>query len=183
MKRIIIVVVVVLAIGAVAGYFYFSPSGDIPFSKDTTLYKAIPVTTPFFMEAGSLSSIPFGNSVMKEFALIDKSYTGSFLNLDSLIRDSKEISPGLRNTPFVIAFCFTGRNQLMPLLVKKVDGSNRKNEILQLIQNLFPPAGWSSTCGRSRSSATRRPPSCGACASKWPARWPAPRCTCSRRRT
>ena len=140
MKRIIIVVVVVLTIGAVAGYFYFSSSGDIPFSKDTTLYKAIPVTTPFFMEAGSLSSIPFGNSVMKEFALIDKSYAGSFLNLDSLIRDSKEISPGLRNTPFVIAFCFTGRNQLMPLLVKKVDGSNRKNEILQFIQNLFPPA-------------------------------------------
>ena len=144
MKRIIITSAVILAV-VVAGYFYFFSEKEISFSKDTSVYKAIPVSTPFFLEVGSLSSIPFGNPIIQELILIEKSYIGVLLHLDTIIRDSKELSSGLRSTPFVLAFCFTGRNQLVPLLIKKAEGNNRKNAVNQLFQNIYPPEKFKYT--------------------------------------
>lgn len=144
MKRIIITSAVILAV-VVAGYFYFFSEKEISFSKDTSVYKAIPVSTPFFLEVGSLSSIPFDNPIIQELILIEKSYIGVLLHLDTIIRDSKELSSGLRSTPFVLAFCFTGRNQLVPLLIKKAEGNNRKNAVNQLFQNIYPPEKFKYT--------------------------------------
>lgn len=141
MKRIILTVAVFLVV-VIAGYFYFFPAKEIAFSRDTSAYKAIPVSSPFFLEIGSLSSIPFENPLIQECisAETDKSYAGALFHLDTLIRDTKDIPSFLRNSPFVLAFCITGRNQLVPLLLKKADGNNRKNAIIKLIHNIYPPA-------------------------------------------
>ncbi len=138
MKRILITISVITVL-VTGGYFYFFSDREISFSKDTHVFRAVPVTTPFILEFTSLSSLPFDNPLMKELIFMEKSYSGLLLHLDTLIRDSKELSSGLRNSRFVIAFCVTGRNQLMPLLIKKAESNNRKNAVHQLFHNIYPP--------------------------------------------
>jgi hypothetical protein len=138
MKRIIITIVVILT-AVITGYFYFFSTKEVSFFKDTSVYKAVPVSTPFFTEVRSLSSVPFDSPLMRELISIEKFHTGLLFHLDTVIRDSKDISSSLRNSPFILAFCVTGRNQLAPLLIAKADGNNRKDAVRQLFNYIYPP--------------------------------------------
>jgi len=51
------IVIIIFILAVATGYFYFSKN-EINFSKDTQLYKAVPVTAPLFIEFNSLKSLP-----------------------------------------------------------------------------------------------------------------------------
>jgi hypothetical protein len=133
MKRSIFFLII-LILAVVAGLFYFS-RGKITFSNDTSLYKAVPVSAPFFVEFGSLKSIPFENPALSE--LLKAGIWNSFFeithNLDSLIENSEDLPGNLRDNRFILSFGFSGRNNLVPLIILKAEGNNRKNAF----QNLF----------------------------------------------
>ncbi|HKI90280.1 MAG TPA: hypothetical protein VKA38_14735, partial [Draconibacterium sp.] len=123
----------------VAGFIYFTKN-EVNFTKETSVYKAVPVTSPVFAEFSSLKSIPFDNPVLQE--LIENESTHSFFNrlqqLDTLIENNKEIQNGLRHDPFILAFGFSGKTDLVPLLIKKADNKSKKKALENLLQQLFP---------------------------------------------
>ena len=138
MKRnLIIFLILVLAL--IAGFIYFTKD-EVTFTRETSVYKAVPVTSPIFAEFSSLKSIPFDNPVLKE--LLENKNTGSFLGrlqqLDTLIRNDKEIQNGLRHEPFILAFAFAGKNDLVPLLIKKADNNSKKKALENLLHQLLP---------------------------------------------
>jgi hypothetical protein len=121
-----------------AGVLYFSRD-KITFSNDTSLYKAIPVSAPFFVEFKSLKSIPFENPAISEIekAGIWNNFFEIAHNLDSLIENSDELSGNFRDNRFIISFGFSGRNNLAPLIILKAEGSNRKNACQKLLNSYY----------------------------------------------
>lgn len=138
MKRNLIIFFV-LALALVAGFIYFTKD-EVTFTKETSVYKAVPVTSPVFAEFSSLKSIPFDNPVLQ--ALLQNENTNAFFSrlqqLDSLIQNDKEIQNGLRREPFILAFGIAGKSDLVPLLIKNADTNNKRRAIDNLLQQLFP---------------------------------------------
>ena len=141
-KGLLIVVIVILAIAA--GFLYFSRE-EIIFPKDTTLYKAVPVTSPFFLEFNSLKAVPFGNPAIDELeeAEIWTRFFQLTQNLDTLIQNNNNFPANLRNTSFVLSFPFAGRNDLVPLIITGAEGNNRKKALENLIHHLYPSGKFS----------------------------------------
>jgi hypothetical protein len=142
MKRnLIIVVVIILAVAA--GYFYFTDKSN-PFLKDTSIYKAVPVSAPFFLELNSIRSIPFENSFLNE---LEKAGIGnewfSFLHqADSLIEIKDDLPKSLRNSSFLLAYGTAGRNELVPLVIANSGSGNRENALAKFIETLYSPANY-----------------------------------------
>ena len=63
-KKLIIAGVLILAV--IAAVFYFTKTENI-FFKETSLYKAVPLSVPVFIELNSLKSIQFKNSVFERY--------------------------------------------------------------------------------------------------------------------
>lgn len=144
MKRNLIVILFLLLLAA-GGYFYFYfPNKELPFSKDNSLYKAIPVNSPFFFELSSAKSVPFDNPLIRE---LDNAGIGSewfaFLHkTDSLIDHTNGLSRNLQNSPFILAFDYTGRSELVPLIIKSADSNKRKEAFEKLLHTLYPPGNY-----------------------------------------
>jgi hypothetical protein len=144
MKRILILIIIII-LGSLAAYLYFSNQGKVSFKKDISLYEAVPVSSPFFFEFNSIRSFPFNNPVTNEIinADIGNSFFESLLKLDSLIRDSEQIPNSLRSDPFILSFGYTGRNQLIPLIIKKVGSTVSKRNLDKLIRLYCPTEKYS----------------------------------------
>ena len=138
MKRSIFVGIIFF-LAVAAGFLYFSRD-EITFSKDTSLYKAVPVSAPFFFEFKSLKSIPFENPAIQEIekAGIWSNFFTSAQNLDSLIENSEALPRSLRDNHFVLSFGFAGRNDLVPLIIAKAESNNQKNAFKNLANNYYP---------------------------------------------
>ncbi len=120
MKRNLIIILVVL-LTAIAGYIYFTKD-QVVFSKETSLYKAVPLSAPAFVEISSIRSIPVENPVLKELAGI-KDFgwiLEEIKEIDSSIKGDKEIQNQLAKKPFLLAFDFIGENVLSPLLITEL---------------------------------------------------------------
>jgi hypothetical protein len=139
MKRnLILVVFIILAVAA--GYFYFADKSN-PFLKDTSIYKAIPVSAPFFFELNSIRSIPFDNSFINE---LEKAGIGnkwfSFLHeADSLIEFKDDLPKNLRNNSFLLAYGTAGRNELVPMVITNCGSVNRENALAKFIETIYSP--------------------------------------------
>jgi len=136
-KKLIVVIALVLAI--VAAVFYFTKT-DNTFFKETSLYKAVPVSVPIFIEIGSLKSMPSKNAVIEQFAGLQKigGLNGWIQKLDSIIKENSDIQNGLRNDPFIIALGFMGEKNLTPLIIQKAESSGRHRSIDNLARALYP---------------------------------------------
>jgi len=125
-------------------YFYFSKQ-EVSFEKDTSLYEAIPVSSPFFFEFNSIRLFPSDNPLANEIINADTggSFFESLEKLDSLIRNSQDIPNSLRNDPFIISFGYTGRNQIIPLIIRKAGSAISKKNLDKLIRLYWPPGIYS----------------------------------------
>jgi len=143
MKRTLILIIL-LIVASFAMYFYFSKQ-EVSFEKDTSLYEAIPVSSPFFFEFNSLRLFPSDNPLTNEIinAGLGRFFFESLQKLDSLIRDSEEISNSLRSDPFILSFGYAGRNQLMPLIIRKAGSTASKRNLDKLIRLYCPPGRYS----------------------------------------
>lgn len=138
MKRsIFFLIILILAVAA--GFLYFSRD-KITFSNDTSLYKAVPVSSPFFIEFRSLKSIPFENPAFSELknAGIWHNFFETAQNLDSLIANNEELPGNLRDQRFILSFGFSGRNNLVPLIIMKAESGNRNNAYQDLLNTYYP---------------------------------------------
>lgn len=120
MKRTLIIILVAL-IAVVAAYILFTKK-DVVFSKETSLYKAVPVSSPLFVEVNSLKSIPLDNEVLTElsgFDLISK-LLATISRADQAISDVKEIQGSWGRRPFILAYDFVGEDKIEPLIISKI---------------------------------------------------------------
>ena len=67
MKRSLIIIISAALIAAVAAFLFFSNDKQV-FSRETSLYKAVPVTAPVFVEASSLKAIPTENPLLMQLS-------------------------------------------------------------------------------------------------------------------
>ncbi len=138
MKRNLVIFLIVL-LALVAGIIYFTKD-EITFTKETSIYKAIPVSSPYFVEFKSLKSIPLHNSVVEEMmaANIGNSFPGLVTRMDSLIKNNNSVQNGLRNEPFIIAVSLAGKTDVIPFFIKNANTNSKKNELRELIKLLYP---------------------------------------------
>ena len=137
MKRNLIIGISLVIAAFAAFYFYKT---DKTFFKETSLYKAIPVSIPAFVELNSLKSIPFDNPVIESWFEVESlfEFNNWMHRLDSIIKENSDIQSGLRSDRFILAFGLMGDNELTPLFIQKAESSGRKKSIEQLIKVLFP---------------------------------------------
>ncbi|MDD4107237.1 MAG: hypothetical protein PHH93_00780 [Prolixibacteraceae bacterium] len=143
MKRNLIIILVFLII-LIAGFFCFFRD-EVSVNKDTSLKKAVPVTSPFFFEFNSIRDLPADNHLISELSAADIAtpYFNFFKELDSLIINSDEIADNLRNTGFILSFSIAGREELVPLIIVKAESNSRKNRFEELIALLYPAEKYS----------------------------------------
>ena len=139
MKRYLILIILV-GVAVVAGFFYFSTEKS-PFTKDSSIYKAIPVSAPFFFEFNSIRNIPVDNPLFSELesAGIAKTWLGFLQKTDSLINVTEDLPRNLRNSSFILAYGYTGRNELVPLIITLAESNSRENALTNLIHTFYPP--------------------------------------------
>lgn len=145
MKRIAIIVLALLL--AAVGAYFLIPGDRQSIFKDHSLYEAVPVTFPLFFEFSSLKAIPRANPIIAEWheAGVAKSWIDNLEAADEVIGSVEGISGGLKNAPFLCAFGYTGRNELVPLLLAKAESQSRERSFHRLIEELYPPDSHSYT--------------------------------------
>lgn len=138
MKRSLVIVTIILI--AIAAGFVLLTKNEIPFSRETSVYKAVPVNSPLFIEINSIKSIPFEDIIVTEAKTSGiKLFRLSWLEkLDTLIKNNSEIANSLRNNSFIVAYGFAGKNTPVPLFIKKAESKNKKRALEQLIADLYP---------------------------------------------
>ena len=136
-KKLIIGISVLLIIAAAV--FYFTRSEN-PFFKETSLYNAVPVSVPLFVELNSLKSIPFDDPVFEKWMDVEKisGFKKWIQQLDSVIKENGDIQNGLRSERLVVALGLMGDKNFIPLIIQKAGGNSRKKSIEALSRVLFP---------------------------------------------
>jgi hypothetical protein len=143
MKRNLIVVVILLLVLAAGGiYFYFSGK-EMPFQRDTSVYKGIPVSAPFFFEFSSAKAVNMSHPVIHELteAGIGHSWFNFLSKTDSLITNSDNLPKSLLNSSFILTYGFAGRNQLIPLIIRKAEGGTQ-HQMEVFLNTMYPPSAF-----------------------------------------
>jgi hypothetical protein len=136
-KKLVTGIGVVLVIAVAVLYF---TKTENTFFKETSLYKAVPLSVPVFLELNSLKSIPVKNSIIQQFIEIEKisKVTDWIQKLDSIIKENNDIQNGLLSDPFIIALGFMGEKNLTPLVIQKAESSGRKKSLENLARAMYP---------------------------------------------
>ena len=110
-----LIIILIAALTVVIGFVYFTKD-EVTFSRETSVYKAVPVSTPLFIEFSSIQSIPVENPIVQEFVKSEiwNEFFELIEKLDTIIQYKKDIQNNLRNEPFILAFNFTGKNERVP---------------------------------------------------------------------
>lgn len=124
---------------AVACFIYLKKD-DVIFPKETSMYKAVPLSAPVFLEIRSLKSIPINNPVLKEIIGTggDFLFLNNVVSIDSLIQNNKKIQNSLRDEPIILAFDFVGENEIFPLIIIKSESSNKQKVLQDFLAILYP---------------------------------------------
>lgn len=148
MKRNLIIILVVLLAG-IAGFIYFTKD-DIVFSKETSLYKAVPVTSPVFVEFKSLKAIPIKNPILQELAGIEdfRWFLEKITETIASIEANDEIQTRLSKKPIVLALDFIGENVLKPVFISELKSSEELVGFEKLMEKLL---GIPASSFKSRS--------------------------------
>ncbi len=143
MRRNLIIIFIVL-LAAAAGFIYLTKDKSV-FSKETSLYKAVPVSAPIFLELSALKSIPTNNPMIEGLLAMEKDilFFKTIVLMDTLIQNNKEIQNSLRNEAMVLAFDFVGENKIFPLIVIKSASSSKQKSIEKFLSFAYPAGKFS----------------------------------------
>jgi len=141
-KSLVIVTVILLAI--VAGVIIFTKD-EIIFTRETSVYRAVPVNSPVFIEINSIKSIPFDNEILQEAKKsgINILQLSWLEKLDTIIKNNNDIANSLRNNSFIVAYGFAGKNTPVPLFIYKAESNSKKKALQQLVESLYPAEEFS----------------------------------------
>lgn len=130
----------------IGGYLYFSKD-TITFTKETSAYKAVPVSSPVFFEVGSLKSLPLANEIVQQLSSVKNSFVWieTLSTLDTLIKNNRDISNGLRGERFIVAFDRVGDDQLLPVFILKAESSSKRKSLELLFQKIYNKPGFKIT--------------------------------------
>lgn len=133
----IIIVIVILSI--IAGILYFTTKKESLF-RETSVFKAIPVTAPAFIQLNSLRSIPLDNSVLNTFFNTEaiKPLSMWISKSDSIIKNSGNMDNGLRNESFIVVLGIVGENNIFPLIIKTAESNSRKKTLENFAREMYP---------------------------------------------
>ena len=145
MKRNLIITLILL-LAAAAGFIYFA-NNEVLFSKETSMYKAIPVSAPVFVELSALKSIPVDNPIVQDIIALEKNvlFLSKVALMDSLIQNNKEIQNSLRNESLVLAFDFVGESDIFPIIIIKAENSSKQKSLEKFLSVLYPANKFSFT--------------------------------------
>ncbi|WP_319479441.1 hypothetical protein [uncultured Draconibacterium sp.] len=148
MKRYLIIILIILA-AAVAGFLYFSKE-KVVFQHESSLYKAVPLTAPVFLEADGLKAIPADNPIVQELAGIPEfnKLLNQVSNIQNVIESEPEIQNQLGKRPVVLALDFVGKNVLHPVIIGNLKSAKEREGLELLLQKL---AGISQTSFQKRN--------------------------------
>lgn len=146
MKRVLLILIPVLIVGAGIGYYFFS--GKSLSFKNQSVFNAIPAETPLFIHVSHPSK--FANFFNSNDSLSTAFFTvQSFTPLQKtvqafgkILETQPEIQAFLSNRPMVIAFNIEGRNDIKVLLITSLESSTEAD----LLQALFDEQASKNNC-------------------------------------
>lgn len=138
MKKQNLLIILVVLIAVVAGFIFFTKN-DVVFSKETSLYKAVPISSPVFVELSSLKAIPKENPILQELKGIDDiAWLLAKINeTDLSIKKNVEIQNHLTEKPLIIALDFIGKNVLKPVFISELKTSEELKGFNKLVEDLL----------------------------------------------
>lgn len=136
MRRNLIIILAVIAV-AVAAFFYFTKD-EVIFSKETSLYKAVPLTAPVFVESVSLKALPLDNPLIAELSGIPtfNNEIERIKKIREVIKSEPEIYDNFNSRQVVLAFDFIGKNVLHPVIISSLKSSKEIAGLKVLIAKL-----------------------------------------------
>ncbi|WP_319591342.1 hypothetical protein [uncultured Draconibacterium sp.] len=136
MKRYLIIILLVL-VAAAAGFLYFAKD-EVAFSKESPLYKAVPLTAPLFLEADGLKAIPADNPAIVELTGIPgfNELLNQVSEIQNVIDTEPEIQKQLGKRPVVLALDFVGKNVLHPVIISNLKSAKEREGLELLIEKL-----------------------------------------------
>lgn len=136
MKRNLIIILAIAAIVA-AAVFYFGQK-EVVFSKETSLYKAVPLTAPVFVESVSLKALPLDNPIIGELSGITAFYheIDRVKKIRKTIKTEEGIQDNLNSRPVILAFDFVGKNVLYPVIIFSLKSSKEISGLKTLLEKL-----------------------------------------------
>jgi hypothetical protein len=142
MKKSLIIILLVTIIAAVGAVFYFTKD-KVVFSRESELYKAVPVTAPVFVEVNSLKAIPADNPVLEELSGIPE-LAWAMQKLEEVsnnISANNEIQNLWLKRPAILAFDLVGEDKLRPVLISKIKNAEELKGIQTLLMQLTNSVG------------------------------------------
>ena len=136
MKRYLIIILLIL-VAAVAGFLYFTKE-EVAFTKESPLYKAVPLSAPLFLEADGLKAIPTDNPVVMELSGIPEfnNLLNEVSGIQNVIESEPEIQKQLGKRPVVLALDFVGKNVLYPVIISNLKSAKEREGLELLIEKL-----------------------------------------------
>ncbi|WP_303921062.1 hypothetical protein [Draconibacterium sediminis] len=136
MKRYLIIILLIL-VAAVAGFLYFTKD-EVAFTKESPLYKAVPLSAPLFLEADGLKAIPTDNPVVMELSGIPEfnNLLNEVSGIQNVIESEPEIQKQLGKRPVVLALDFVGKNVLYPVIISNLKSAKEREGLELLIEKL-----------------------------------------------
>ncbi len=127
-----------LVLATAAGFIYFS-NNDTLFSKETSLYKAVPIDAPVFVELSALKTVPVDNPIVENLLAMetDVLFLKKVAFMDSLIQNNKNLQKSLRNESMIIAFDFVGDKGIFPLIIAKAANSSKQKDFEKFLSVLY----------------------------------------------
>ena len=143
MKRNLIITLILL-LAAAAGFIYFT-NNDTLFAKETSMYKAVPVSAPVFVELSALKSIPVENPIVQDLIAMEKNilFLSKVALIDSLIQNNEDIQNSLRNESLILAFDFVGENEIFPITIIMAENSAKQRSLEKFLSVIYPANNFS----------------------------------------
>ena len=109
------------------------------FQKKPSVYKAVPIDAPVFLELKSVKGLPLEKTIARELkkaGIFAPVFQQSEL-LDTLVAGDKNIGNSVLNSPFLVAFTLEGKKNLVPLFILRAETNSKKNNAINLVQKVF----------------------------------------------
>ena len=138
MKRNLIILFIAL-LAVAAGFIYFTKDNEL-FSKETSMYKAVPISVPVFVEISALKSIPVENPILKDLMAMEKNilFLSKVALMDSLIQNNNELQKSLLDESMILAFDFVGESDIFPIIIFRTESSNKQKSLAKFLSVLYP---------------------------------------------
>lgn len=145
MKRTLIIILIATGIAALAAYIFFTKDEMLP-QKESTLYRAVPLTAPIFVEISAIKNIPNDNPVLTELSAASnfKWFLAQLQQTQTLVSQNNTLSNSWLRRSFILAFDFVGEDKLAPILISTVKNAEERTNFEVLLNQLAGVANATS---------------------------------------